>query len=158
MVITAGCGGGGDATGATTPAEAVPAAQPDPPPTLPDGPIGSRLATTSEGCVAAGAVLDLAFQNLALGVRGADPTLMADVAAQADAFRPSMPEILREAVGDAEAAIEESAAVLAEQARRDREIGRTPDVLAQQAIVEQLETEMDALVLNDLLVVRCGFG
>ena len=108
--------------------------------------------------MAAGAVLDLAFQNLALGVRGADPTLMADLAAQADAFRPSMPEILREAVGDAEAAIEESAAVLAEQARRDREVGRTPDVLAQQAIVEQLETEMDALVLNDLLVVRCGFG
>ena len=129
-----------------------------PRPVLPDGPIGARLVTTDEGCVAAGAVLDLAFQNLALAVRGADPALMADVAAQADAFRPSMPEILRRAVGEAETAIGESAEVLHEQARRDRVAGRVPDVVAQQTVFDQLQVETEALALNDLLAVRCGFG
>ena len=156
MVIAAGCGG--SAAPVTTTAEPVPAASVTPLPALPDGPIGSRLTTTDEGCVAAGAVLDLAFQQLALGVRGADATLMADVAAEAEAFRPSMPEMLRRAVGEAEVAIGESAGVLREQARRDRAAGRAPDVVAQQAIFEQLEIETDALVLNDLLAVRCGFG
>ncbi len=157
MVVGAACGG--DAVAPTAGRSATDtSAVSEQLRVLPDGPFGSRLATTDEGCVAAGAVLDLAAQHLVLTARGADPVVLAEVAAGAERFRPSIPDGFREAVEDGEAVFAETAAALGEEHRRSRTSGRSIDVAAQRAMIEQMGVVFDALPVSDLMVVRCGFG